>query len=152
MKPQLRLITARKWVEADSFDHGCQLDSHPRALDHVEGRLYADAVAVLKDLVRNPGEITPDQVGVIDNNIYQDTKGGQTRTVVDRQAQGRYRATYDRHENANGTVPSEETLAKWKAGEIVTLTLARYEFEFELIFAGLTETQTAELAGATCWN
>lgn len=150
-KPQLRLLVARKWVDQDSYKRGCSAQDQPRDLDYVADRLYPDAVAVVKDLVRHPGDVQANQVGVIDNNIYQDTKGGQTRTVVDNHRRGRYRATYDRLETARGHVPDEATLARWKSGELPHLQLARYEFEFELVFAGLTEPEAAALAGATCW-
>lgn len=149
--PQIRLLRACKFVDLDSYEHGCQANDRRLEVAHTEGTLYPDMVAVLTDLVRNPGTIDPGDIGIIDNNIYQDTKSGQTRTVVDNHKQGRYRATYDRQENPNGTVPSDETLDRWRRAELPHLNLARYEIKFELVHAGLTAQQVATLATCNSW-
>lgn len=149
--PRLRLLTASKYVEPDSYKHGCTGEVTHRDLAHSPGTLYPDAVAVIRDLVRHPGEVLPEHVGIMDNNLYVDVKGGGSRVVSDNQAKGRFRATYDRLETARGHVPDADTRKAWEHGIIPHLMLARYEFEFELVFAGLNEQQVATLAGCTCW-
>lgn len=144
MKYQITPLWAIKRRAKDHYENGQTDDLGDIPLD-VPAKSTDTIVQVMSGIVGR--KLTKDDVYTFDPNVYQDTKQPPGYRVVENNSRdGQYRVEYDCLETDNGKVPSENTMALFKAGTI-TLIAATYEVHFTVQCVDMEGKELAEFLG-----